>query len=77
LVSYLSNLANLDVLLDSPGGRYGLKALVESKARYLEPLMLAAISNHIKTGPVAGLLSTLLSTLTLPAVSPYIHSADS
>jgi hypothetical protein len=66
----------LDVLLDSKGGKYALKALVESKARYLEPLMLAAISKHVQSGAVASLLSTLLSTLDISSVSSSMHNAD-
>lgn len=63
-------------LVGSGGGKYALKELMESKARYLEPLMLAAISNHIEVGDVASLLSTLLTILSISSVISIICYAD-
>lgn len=49
-------------------GNEDAKRLVESKASYVEPVTLAAITHHLHSVEVSDLVVTLLSTLNLSPV---------
>jgi len=45
-----------------------IKQMIESKALYVETVMLAAITHHLQSVDVSSLVVTLLSTLNLSSV---------
>lgn len=63
---------SVDLLIDSIKYVESIRSLMETKASYIETMMLAAITQHLGTNVVSRLLITMLSSLRLTAVNDAV-----